>query len=73
MTKLDTEILYLFLKKIAAEYLGSEIILNDGREAIIIFIPSQNICRPLIEIAGTGEIIDLSNNQNFKLNIKEFI
>ncbi|CAH2212681.1 HD-GYP domain-containing protein [Tepidibacter aestuarii] len=73
LSKLDTKILYLFLKKIAGEYLGSKIILNDGRTATIIFIPSQNICRPLVEIEGTGEIIDLSNNQNSKLYIKEFI
>ncbi|MEJ8554918.1 HD-GYP domain-containing protein [Tepidibacter sp. Z1-5] len=73
VSKLDTKILYLFLKKVAAEYLGSEIILNDGRTAKIVFIPSQNICKPLIEMEENGEVVDLGSNQNSKLYIKEFI
>lgn len=73
LSKLDTKILYLFLKKIGGEYLGNKVILNDGINAKIIFIPSQNICRPLVKAEETGEIIDLSSNQNSKLYIKEFI
>ncbi|WP_099187848.1 HD-GYP domain-containing protein [Tepidibacter mesophilus] len=73
LSKLDTKLLYLFLKKIAGEYLGSKIILDDGREATIVFIPSQNISRPLLKIQEGDEIIDLSSSENSKLYIKAFL
>ncbi|MCT4507507.1 MAG: HD-GYP domain-containing protein [Tepidibacter sp.] len=73
LSKLDTEILYLFLKKIAGEYLGNKVVLDNGKIGKIIFIPNQNICRPLVEIEDTDEIIDLSNSKNSKVYIKEFI
>ena len=72
MDKLDTSILYLFLRKIAENYIGQNIILNNGEEGEIVFIPKFNLSRPLIKMRKDNQILDLSSSENTLLNIIEF-
>lgn len=72
MGKLDTSILYLFLRRIASNYIGQRILLNNEQRGEIIFIPQHNIYRPIIKIQDSQEVIDLSEKQNMHLDIVEF-
>lgn len=73
MDKLDTSILYLFLRKIAENYIGQNIILNNGERGEIVFIPKLNLSRPIIKIKKDNKILDLSKNENIVLDIVEFV
>ncbi len=72
MDKLDTGILYLFLRRIASNYIGQRILLSNYRRGEIVFIPKYNIHRPIIRFQEDGQIIDLGDEQFMHLDIVEF-
>ena len=72
MDKLDTSILYLFLRRIASNYIGQGLILNNGEKGEIVFIPKHNLFRPIIKLKNTEQVLDLSKVDNEYLDIVEF-
>lgn len=72
MGKLDTSILYLFLRRIAGNYIGQGILLSNGERGEIVFIPQHNIYRPLIKLEDSQDLIDLGQSQYKDLDIVEF-
>jgi len=55
---LDTQYLYVFLEHIALNFIGEQVLLNNGQKGEIIFINKQSPSRPLIK-KEDGTIIDL--------------
>lgn len=72
MDKLDTGILYLFLRRIASNYTGQRILLNNSERGEIVFIPKYNIHRPVIRLQESGQVVDLNDSQYMSLDIAEF-
>lgn len=72
MDKLDTGILYLFLRRIASNYIGQRILLSNYRRGEIVFIPKYNIHRPIVRFQEDGQVIDLGDEQFMDLDIVEF-
>ncbi len=67
---LDTKILYVFLERIAHNFLDDKVRLNNGAEGKIIFIHHRTPSKPIIQLKG-GRIIDLLNIPD--LAIEEFL
>lgn len=67
---LDTDILYIFLERIAHNFMNDRIRLDNGEEGKIIFIHHRNPSRPIVQL-DNGKIIDLLNTTN--LGIKDFL
>ncbi|HZJ76891.1 MAG TPA: HD-GYP domain-containing protein [Oscillospiraceae bacterium] len=72
MNKLDINILYLFLCRIASNYIGQRILLNNDERGEIVFIPELNIYRPVIKLQDSGKIVDLGDSRYAHLDIVEF-
>lgn len=70
---LDPQILYLFLNRIGNLFTGQRIVLEDDRTGEIIFIPRQNIYRPMIRLDQNQEVIDLNAAQNHQISIRDFV
>ncbi|MGV8154368.1 MAG: HD-GYP domain-containing protein [Alkaliphilus sp.] len=70
--KLDTEILYSFMRRIGSCFIGQLVELSNGKAGRIIFIPKQNIYRPVVQIEMTKEIVDLNNRENHDIEIITF-
>lgn len=66
--KLDGAIWYTFLRKMGDNFIGQRVRLNNGEEGKIVFMPSQDITKPIIEI--DGKLIDLSREDRYR--IKDF-
>lgn len=71
--KLDPEILYLFLNRIATLFIGQQVKLEDGKTGEIIFIPKNHIYRPMIRLIDTEAVIDLNQPDQKHLQIVEFV
>lgn len=63
--KLDGAIWYTFLRKMGDNFIGQRVTLSSGQEGKIVFMPSQDITRPIIEI--DGELIDLSRDGGYRI------
>jgi putative nucleotidyltransferase with HDIG domain len=63
---LDTELLLVFLKNIAQNYVGGNVVLSDGSEGKVVFINPNNITRPIIQTFD-DKFIDLSEKSNVKI------
>ena len=72
INKLDTKILYVFLRRIGNCFVGQKVKLNDGRRAEIVFLPKQYLYKPILKIISTGETIDLIDPKNDNLYIEDF-
>lgn len=72
MNKLDTNILYLFLRRVASNYIGQGVLLNNGENGEIVFIPKHNLFRPVIKMEKSEQILDLGHTQYKYLDIIEF-
>jgi len=72
MDKLDANILYLFLHRVASNYIGQEVTLSSGDKGEIVFIPKHNLFRPIIKLKNQEQILDLSHSHNTHLDIVEF-
>jgi HD-GYP domain-containing protein (c-di-GMP phosphodiesterase class II) len=64
--ELDTELLLIFLRHIAANYLGAWVSLTDGTEAKIIFIHPTNVSKPLVQTAD-DRFIDLAERPDLRI------
>lgn len=71
--KLDSKILYIFLQRIGNCFVGQSVELSNGSIGKIIFIPKQNIYRPIVKIKNSDTIIDLSQPANHSLEIIDFM
>lgn len=71
--QLDPQVLYLFLNKIGNLFTGQRILLNDGRTGEIIFVPKQNIHRPMIRLDGDDAVLDLNSQEGNGITICEFV
>lgn len=71
--KLDTNILYIFLNRIGNCYIGQEVTLSDGRIGKIVFVPKQNLYKPVIQLKDSDQVIDLGSSRNENLKIEAFI
>ncbi|NBG89075.1 HD-GYP domain-containing protein [Isachenkonia alkalipeptolytica] len=63
--KLDGAIWYTFLRKMGDNFIGQRVTLNTGGEGKIVFMPSQDITRPIVEI--DGKLIDLSREETYRI------
>ncbi|SMP67904.1 HD-GYP domain-containing protein [Anoxynatronum buryatiense] len=70
---LDPKVLYLFLNRIGTLFTGQRIILQDGRTGEIIFVPRQNIHRPMVRMDDSEEVVDLNQNEYRHLQIRDFV
>jgi putative nucleotidyltransferase with HDIG domain len=61
----DTTVLNAFLKNMAAFYVGSNVILNNGDTGKIVYVPPQDILSPIISVRSN--YIDLSRECNLKV------
>lgn len=72
MDKLDPNILYLFLRRVASNYIGQKVRLSNGTSGEIVFIPKHNIFRPVIKLENEEQILDLGSHQYKYISILEF-
>jgi len=63
----DYEIVNAFTKNLVLYPVGIAVELSDSRLGIV--INSENVLRPVVEIIGTGEAIDLARPENLSLAI----
>ena len=73
MDKLDVTILTEFLKRIAENYIGNPVKLNDDTIGEIVFLSVHKLSRPVIRTTHGDKLIDLGNKENAKLEIVEFL
>ncbi len=73
MDKLDPGILYVFLNRVGSAFVGNRVKLSDGRIAEIVFIPKQNIYKPIVKIEETQELVNLCDIKNDKIQIELFL
>ncbi len=66
LTKCDAKILLTFLKHIASYYIGSNVKLNDGTKAEIVYINPNIISRPVIRV-DNSEVLDLCTRPDIKI------
>lgn len=59
---LDTQLLLAFLQNIVYTYVGSHVMLSDGREAEIVFINQSQLSKPIVKICDS--FIDLSQERD---------
>ncbi len=71
--QLDPQVLYLFLNRIGNLFTGQRILLNDGRTGEIIFVPRQNIHRPMIRLDENETVLDLNAPEGKGIDIKDFV
>jgi HD-GYP domain-containing protein (c-di-GMP phosphodiesterase class II) len=63
---LDTELLLVFLKNIAENYLGAWVQLSDKATAQVVFIHPADISRPIVRTQN-DKFLDLSKQRNLKI------
>lgn len=63
--KLDGSIWYTFLRKMGDNFIGQRVILNNGEEGKIVFMPSQDITRPIVEMQG--RLVDLTRESTYRI------
>jgi putative nucleotidyltransferase with HDIG domain len=64
--ELDTELLLVFLKKIAENYVHGWVVLSNNMEAQVVFINQNNVSRPLVQTAD-NKFIDLSEHPDINI------
>lgn len=69
--KLDPSILYLFLNRIGTLFIGQQVLLEDGRKGEIIFVPKNQIYRPMVRLEDE-KVLDLAQKANINIRIEEF-
>lgn len=61
----DSTILKVFLKNMAAFYVGAKVILSNGEKGEIVYVPPQDILSPIIRVGSC--YIDFSREVNLKV------
>jgi HD-GYP domain-containing protein (c-di-GMP phosphodiesterase class II) len=62
--KYKTKYILTFLERIANLYQNSQVILNDGRHAKVVYINKGALSRPIVELAD-HTMLDLSHERDF--------
>ncbi|SFH87876.1 HD-GYP domain, c-di-GMP phosphodiesterase class II (or its inactivated variant) [Tindallia magadiensis] len=70
--KLDPSILYLFLNRIGTLFIGQQVLLEDMRKGEIIFVPKNQIYRPMVRLED-NTVLDLAQKENRGIRIEEFV
>ena len=60
--KYDTDFYLTFLKRMVDEYIGKEVMLNDGTTCTVVLINQQNLSRPMVQ--APDKYIDLSKEKH---------
>lgn len=60
--KYDVGYYLTFLERMVEEYIGKEVMLNDGTECVVVLINKQALSRPMVK--AKDQYIDLSANKN---------
>ncbi|MDR1736516.1 MAG: HD-GYP domain-containing protein [Oscillospiraceae bacterium] len=66
---LDPKLLFMFLNSIAYVYLNSTVVLSDGREAEVMFIPKETPSKPIVKTSD-GTMLNLTEHDLKILRIK---
>ncbi len=64
-TIFDSDIVDIFLKNMAAFYIGANVVLSNGETGQIVYIPPENILEPIINVGS--DYIDLSLESSIKI------
>lgn len=64
--KLDTKLLIIFINNILTYYTGSKVKLDNGYTGEIVYVPPQNVTRPVIKVADS--YIDLAKDNSIKIS-----
>ncbi len=70
---LDPQVLFLFLNRIGNLFTGQRVTLNDGRTGEIIFVPKQNIHRPMVRLDTDDQVLDLNSSTAKDILITDFV
>lgn len=62
---LDQEVTYVFLKKLAEYYMGKKLLLDNGEEAMVVFVDSDFPHQPIIKVKD--KIINLHEHPEIKV------
>ncbi|MBE3574260.1 MAG: HD-GYP domain-containing protein [Firmicutes bacterium] len=65
-SRLDPQITRVFLDRVAAFYVGSTVVLSDGRVGQVVFMDPREPSRPLVRVEK--EFIDLSRRHELEIN-----
>lgn len=70
----DPFLVNLFLEKIVVYPIGCEVVLSDGRHAIVVQNFQRFLLRPLVKVVDTGEMLNLKeDSESLNLIIKEMV
>lgn len=61
----DTKMLKVFMEKLAVYLVGSKVLLSNGKQGKIVYIPLHNLTRPIIQ--ASSSYIDLSQDSEIKI------
>lgn len=64
--KYDTDFYLTFRKRIVEEYIGKEVMLNDGTVCKVVLINSHSLARPMV-MSDSGDYIDLSKEKQLSI------
>lgn len=59
---LDTKLVLVFIDNLLSSLMSTQVVLNNGRTADVLYIDKYNIRYPLIRLAENGEIVDLKDS-----------
>jgi HD-GYP domain-containing protein (c-di-GMP phosphodiesterase class II) len=62
----DTKIMNLLINKLASYLVGSKVLLSNGSVGEIVYIPLQNVTKPIIKVSSC--YIDLSQSDSVKIS-----
>lgn len=69
--KYDVGLYLTFLERIVDEYIGKEVMLNDGTECVVVLINKHSLSRPMVKT--NEKYIDLSSSEYKNLYIEKLI
>jgi HD-GYP domain-containing protein (c-di-GMP phosphodiesterase class II) len=61
----DIKIMMTFLHNIASYYIGSEVIMDNGKHGTVVYVTPHNISLPIIKV--DDKYIDMSKEKNIKI------
>ena len=65
--KYDTNYYLSFMKRIVEEYIGKEVMLNNGTVCKVVLINSHDLSRPMV-LSENGQYIDLSKEKSLYID-----
>lgn len=61
----DTKVLNTFMRNISPYYIGADVVLNNGEEGKIVYIPPQDVLSPIVKVQS--DYLDLSKQNNMRI------